>query len=208
MTADVLRVARVLHGTTAEGPGVRSAIWFQGCSIRCAGCINPHLFSSAGGSDLNVSDIVLAAVEGGVEGLTLIGGEPFDQPAPGAKLARMAQEQGLGVLAFSGHEYETLLHRDQDTQRFLGAIDLLVDGPYQAWNQETGRALVGSTNQRFIHISDRYSSYRPEISANRVDIRVLPDGSIDVAGFLDTSKLNDLMEATGTTRKARRTITE
>jgi anaerobic ribonucleoside-triphosphate reductase activating protein len=204
----VLRVARVLHGTTAEGPGLRSAIWFQGCSIRCIGCINPHLFSSTGGSDMAVSDIVLGAVAGRVEGLTLIGGEPFDQPAAGAKLARKAQEQGLGVIAFSGYEYETLRHRGKDTKRFLAAIDLLVDGPYQAWNQETDRALVGSTNQRFVHISDRYSSYRPEIAANRVDVRVLPDGSIDVAGFLDMSNLRNLLEATGTRRKARRATSE
>ncbi|TPV48563.1 radical SAM protein [Pseudarthrobacter phenanthrenivorans] len=204
MTTEALRIARVLHGTTAEGPGLRTAVWFQGCSIRCRGCINPHLFSPNGGNDMTVSDIVLTAVASGVEGLTLIGGEPFDQPAAGAKLASEAQVQGLGVIAFSGYEYETLRNRDRDTKRFLAGIDLLVDGPYQAWNQETDRALVGSTNQRFIHISDRYRSYSPETAANRVDIRVLPDGSVDVAGFLDRSKLNDLLKATRTTRKARR----
>jgi anaerobic ribonucleoside-triphosphate reductase activating protein len=151
-----------------------------------------------------VNDIVLGAIAGEVEGLTLIGGEPFDQPSAGAKLVREVQEQGLGVIAFSGYEYETLRDRDEDTKRFLAGIDLLVDGPYQAWNQETDRALVGSTNQRFIHISERYRSYRPEIAANRVDIRVLPDGSVEVAGFLDTNSLQNLAEATGTSRKARR----
>ncbi|MFF1254808.1 4Fe-4S single cluster domain-containing protein [Pseudarthrobacter sp. NPDC058329] len=208
MTTEVLRIARVLHGTTAEGPGLRTAVWFQGCSIRCRGCINPHLFSPSGGSDMTVSDIVLGAIAGEVEGLTLIGGEPFDQSSAGAKLAIEAQEQGLGVIAFSGYEYETLRDRDQATKSFLAEIDLLIDGPYQAWNQETNRALVGSTNQRFIHISDRYRSYRPEIAANRVDIRVLPDGSIDVAGFLDMDSLNNLLEATKTSRKARRSTTE
>ncbi|MGN8131756.1 4Fe-4S single cluster domain-containing protein [Paenarthrobacter sp. 22069] len=204
MTTDVLRVARILHGTTAEGPRLRSAIWFQGCSIRCTGCINPHLFIPSGGCDVRVSDIVLGALAGEVEGLTLIGGEPFDQPSAGAKLAREAQEHGLGVIAFSGYEYEALRDRDADTREFLAGIDLLVDGPYQAWNQEKDRALVGSTNQRFIHISDRYRSYRPEIAANRVDIRVRPDGSVEVAGFLNTENLQNLAEATGTGRKARR----
>ncbi|WP_307613497.1 4Fe-4S single cluster domain-containing protein [Pseudarthrobacter sp. W1I19] len=204
----MLRIARVLHGTTAEGPGLRTAVWFQGCSIRCMGCINPHLFSPSGGSDVTVSDIVLGAMAGEVEGLTLIGGEPFDQPSAGAKLVTEAQEQGLGVIAFSGYEYEMLRDRDEDTKRFLAGIDLLVDGPYQAWKQETGRALVGSTNQRFIHISDRYRSYQPDMAANRVDIRILPDGSIDVAGFLDTDALKNLLEATGTSRKPRRAIAE
>jgi len=206
--AEVLRIARVLHGTTAEGPGLRTAIWFQGCSIRCDGCINPHLFSPAGGNDMSADDILQDAMSSSVEGLTLIGGEPFDQPVAGAELARKAQRLGLGVIAFSGYEYESLRSGGGGTEEFLAAIDLLVDGPYEAGNPEKERALVGSTNQRFIHLSGRYRSYRPEIAANRVDIRILPDGSIDVAGFLDTNDLNDLLEATGTKRKARRTTSE
>ena len=73
-----LAVARVLHRTTAEGPYLRSAVWIQGCSIRCPGCINPHLFEFAEGT---VAPTVLAEeiVAANVEGLTLLGGEPFDQ---------------------------------------------------------------------------------------------------------------------------------
>lgn len=204
MTTEVLRIARVLHGTTAEGPGLRTAVWFQGCSIRCMGCINPHLFSPSGGSDEKVGNILQGAIDSRVEGLTLIGGEPFDQPAAGARLAKEAKKLGLGVIAFSGYDYESLRSRGGDTEEFLAAIDLLVDGPYQAWNPETERALVGSTNQRFMHFSERYGSYQPDIADNRVDIRVLPDGSVEVAGFLDTNSLQNLAEATGTSRKARR----
>jgi anaerobic ribonucleoside-triphosphate reductase activating protein len=157
---------------------------------------------------MTVRAILQGAASSRVEGLTLIGGEPFDQPRGAAKLAKEAQDLGLGVIAFSGYEYESLLNRGEDTTEFLAAIDLLVDGPYQGWNQETDRALVGSTNQRFIHISDRYSSYNPENATNRVDIRVLADGSIDVAGFLDTSSLKNLLESTGTKRRARRATAE
>lgn len=203
MTEAQLRVGRVLHGTTAEGPGLRSAVWFQGCSIQCAGCINPHLFNARGGTDVPVAKIVDEALEAGVEGLTLIGGEPFDQTAAGAVLADAAQALGLGVLAFSGYDYETLQGRDEPTDAFLAAIDLLVDGPYQMWSPETQRALVGSTNQRFIHLTNRYENYRPEITGNRVDVRVRADGSIEVAGFLDTTGLTALTEATGARRVSR-----
>jgi len=206
--AEVLRIARVLHGTTAEGPGLRTAIWFQGCSIRCDGCINPHLFSPTGGNGVSADDILREAISTGVEGLTLIGGEPFDQPVAGAELARKAQKLGLGVIAFSGYEYESLRGRGESTEEFLASIDLLVDGPYQVWNPEERRALVGSTNQRFIHLSGRYRTYQPDIATNRVDIRIRPDGSIDIAGFLDSEGLRDLLEATGTTRKARRITSE
>ncbi|BAS07737.1 anaerobic ribonucleoside-triphosphate reductase-activating protein [Arthrobacter sp. Hiyo4] len=132
LTDGHLQVARVFHGTTAEGPGLRTAVWFQGCSIQCKGCINPHLFNPRGGTRTPIAELVEQAVAAGVEGLTLIGGEPFDQPVSGAALASTAQERGLGVIAFSGYEYESLLDRDDDTKAFLAATDLLVDGPYQA----------------------------------------------------------------------------
>ncbi len=200
----MLRVGRVLHGTTAEGPGLRTAIWFQGCSIRCTGCINPHLFNPRGGTQLPVAGIIEDAVAAGVEGLTLIGGEPFDQPDAGHSLATAARAAGLGVIAFSGYEYETLRDRDDTTRAFLATVDLLVDGPYQEWNPETERALVGSGNQRFIHLTDRYQNYRPELVRNRVDIRVRPDGTIEVAGFLDSSGLMDLGGLITSTRTLRK----
>ncbi|WP_422758973.1 4Fe-4S single cluster domain-containing protein [Paenarthrobacter sp. C1] len=200
----MLRVGRVLHGTTAEGPGLRTAIWFQGCSIKCKGCINPHLFSSRGGTQLPVAGIIKDAVAAGVEGLTLIGGEPFDQPNAGHALATAAHDAGLGVIAFSGYEYETLRDRDDSTRAFLAEVDLLVDGPYQDWNPETERALVGSGNQRFIHLTDRYRNYRPELVRNRIDIRVGPDGTIKVAGFLDSASLEELGGLTSSTRTLRR----
>lgn len=199
----MLRVGRILHGTTAEGPGLRTAIWFQGCSIRCKGCINPHLFSPHGGTQLPVAGILEDAVAAGVEGLTLIGGEPFDQPSAGQALAAAARAAGLGVIAFSGYEYEALRDQDDSTRAFLAEVDLLVDGPYQDWNPETERALVGSVNQRFIHLTDRYKNYRPELVRNRVDIRVRPDGTIEVAGFLDSASLQDLGRLTSSTRTLR-----
>ena len=204
MTEGYIRVSRVLHGTSAEGPGLRTAIWFQGCSIRCKGCINPHLFSSRGGINTPITEIVDQAVAAGVEGLTLIGGEPFDQPGAGSVLASAAQERGLGVIAFSGYEYESLRGRDEVTDAFLASVDLLIDGPYQATNPEVHRALVGSTNQRFIHLKDRYKNYSPESSPNKVDVRVLPDGSIQVAGYLDSPGLSRLTESIHTSRAFRR----
>jgi anaerobic ribonucleoside-triphosphate reductase activating protein len=114
---------------------------------------------------MSISDVIGGAVAAGVEGLTLIGDEPFDQPAGGAALASAAQERGLGVIAFSGYEYESLLGREEATGGFLAATDLLVDGPYLTENPEAHRALVGSSNQRFIHLRERYEAYQPEIVA-------------------------------------------
>jgi anaerobic ribonucleoside-triphosphate reductase activating protein len=140
------------------------------------------------------------AVAAGVEGLTLIGGEPFDQPASGAALASATQERGLGVIGFSGYEYESLLGRDEATRALLAGTDLLVDGPCQARNPETHRALVCSSNQCFIHLTERYKAYKPEVVTNRIVVRVRPDGSIDVAGFLDADGVKGLLQTTEPSR--------
>jgi anaerobic ribonucleoside-triphosphate reductase activating protein len=172
-----LQVGRLLSGTTAEGPGRRTAVWTQGCSIRCAGCINPHLFTTRGGHAVAITTIVEAALASGDEGLTLLGGEPFDQAEAVGELSATARRAGLGVIAFSGYTHAELAARVD-----LSSVDLLVDGPYVKERPEGRRPLVGSENQRFIHLTDRYVGQLPW--SNTVEVRVRPDGSIDLAGFL------------------------
>jgi anaerobic ribonucleoside-triphosphate reductase activating protein len=180
-----LRLARVLLGTTAEGPGLRAAVWVQGCSIRCRGCINPHLFSPRGGDPYDPAKLADQAVAQGCEGLTLLGGEPFDQAAACAELAEAARRAHLGVITFTGYELESLSRRDESCRRLIAATDLLVDGPYRQQEAETERSLVGSANQRFLHLTDRYADFDPCRHANRVDIRISATGEAEVAGFLD-----------------------
>jgi anaerobic ribonucleoside-triphosphate reductase activating protein len=182
---------------------LRTAIWVQGCSIRCSGCINPHLFSPTGGEIIPKEQIIEDAVAAGVEGLTLLGGEPFDQAGPLARLASLAHSQGLGVITFTGYEFDDLACRDQNAQSLLADTDLLVDGPYRARIPEEKRALVGSTNQRFIHLTDRYADYDPESKPNRLHVRIGPDGTADVAGFLSSEALKSLLDGTGLKRARR-----
>jgi anaerobic ribonucleoside-triphosphate reductase activating protein len=198
-----LRLARVLLGTTAEGPGLRAAVWVQGCSIRCRGCINPHLFDSRGGEVHEPIGLVGRAVAHGCEGLTLLGGEPFDQAAACAELAEAGRKAGLGVITFTGYELEVLRDRDANCRRLIGATDLLVDGPYRRHEAETERSLVGSSNQRFLHLTDRYADFDPIRHANRVDIRISATGEAEVAGFLGEPDVKQLMQLLDARRGAR-----
>ena len=197
----MLRIARVLHHTTSEGPGTRTAIWVQGCSIRCHGCINPHLFSTRGGYDISPANLIDEAESTGCEGITILGGEPFDQASACAELAETAQTAGLGVIVFTGYRHEELTARGPAELRLLDNTDCLVDGPYEADNPENRRALVGSTNQRFVHLTDRYSSYNPHRETNQVDIRIKPDGTVELAGFLTTDKLTTMSRSIGHRRR-------
>lgn len=195
-------VSRVLHATTAEGPGLRTAVWVQGCSIRCSGCINPQLFSFDGGYELAPESVVEEALLARVEGLTLLGGEPFDQAQQLAALASHAQANGLGVITFTGYAFEALKEDDR-MHALLSATDLLIDGPYEKDFPEMKRALVGSTNQRFIHLSNRYEDYQPEATRNRIELRIAPDGTAEMAGFMNSDDLANFTTSTWT-RRARR----
>src|SRR5919198_2604401 len=86
-----LSIAQVVPATEAEGPGLRFALWFQGCPLRCPGCCNPEMLPFEGGTPMSVAEVLRqveeAARDHGVEGITLLGGEPFAHAAGAAALA-------------------------------------------------------------------------------------------------------------------------
>src|SRR5438270_9754122 len=97
-----LQVAQTVACTEAEGPGRRFALWLQGCPLRCPGCCNPEMLPFAGGELMPVSGLTeqvrRAADRDGVEGITLLGGEPTAQAEGASALARSARALGLSVM--------------------------------------------------------------------------------------------------------------
>jgi anaerobic ribonucleoside-triphosphate reductase activating protein len=87
--------------------------------------------------------------------------------------------------------------KDRSVQRLLNATDLLVDGPFVSNQPEPHRALAGSTNQRFIHFTPRYLGLGMEATApNRLEARVSPNGTVDLAGFLTNLQLDAFLAST------------
>ena len=188
-----MRIARIWHNTASEGPGLRTAIWLQGCSIGCHGCINPHLWSFQGGQEVNIEHLADEILGLDVEGITLLGGEPFDQAAECYELSRRVRDEGKGVVTFSGYTYEKLLKEERsDWASLLSVTDLLVDGPYESELPEEDRAWVGSTNQRFLNLTNRYVDVDPKVVNNRIEMRVLPSGVMEVCGFASENQLKEL----------------
>lgn len=179
-----LRVAHIERATCAEGPGTRWAIWAQGCSIGCAGCCNPHTWDAGAGTTYSVADLIDQMLVAPVEGVTLLGGEPFDQPDGMATLAEAAQRAGLGVMTFTGYRHEALRRGSRPGwAALLGATDLLVDGPYLEDRRDTGRPWVGSSNQRFIHLTDRYRSLALDDGRDQIEVRIRRDGAVAINGW-------------------------
>src|SRR5687768_8251948 len=110
MSEDRIQIAQIVPSTEAEGPGRRFAIWFQGCPLRCVGCCNPEMLSFTGGHPYTAAEITarveLARDRQGIEGITLLGGEPFAHVAGATELAEAAQRRKLSVMVFSGFTLE------------------------------------------------------------------------------------------------------
>lgn len=182
-----LRVGQMVEDTEAEGPGRRFAIWTQGCSIRCPQCCNPHLFAERGGSLWNVDELVSKIRHvPNIEGISVLGGEPFDQPDALNALCEQTRSAGLSVLVFSGYRIEELNERGAK----LDGIDILVDGRYVAEMPETRRRWVGSSNQRIHGLTPegQRAVSRFEAHGNTIEIR-LRRSELTVNGWPTTQKV-------------------
>ncbi len=157
-----IRIAQTVSVTEAEGPGRRFAIWVQGCPLRCAECCNPEMLTFEGGSDVEMDQLladILAARELGIEGITLIGGEPFAHASSLSALAAEVRKAGLSVMVFSGYMLSELQQMNDDgVQTLLSETDILVDGRYDRTQPDTTRRWIGSANQQIHFLSDRYSA--------------------------------------------------
>ena len=183
-----IQVAQIVPCTEAEGPGRRFALWFQGCPLRCPGCCNPEMLPFDGGTAIPlgvlVEQIEEAARSHGVEGVTLLGGEPLAHAAGAAALAHAVRERELSVMIFSGYTLEEArLLPDPAIADLLAQTDILVDGPYLRDRPETRRRWIGSANQRIHFLSERYRSDDPRwLLPNTLEIR-LRGPELTVNGF-------------------------
>ena len=145
-------VASINKCTEVEGPFKRLCIWFQGCNIRCKGCCNPD-YQQLVPKNLMTLDEIISIIketqkEFGIEGVTFSGGEPsLQQNLP--ILTNKIKELGLGVISFTGYNYE-------DVKDCFVGCDVVLDGAYKQAEKETQRRLLGSKNKRIICLTERY----------------------------------------------------
>jgi anaerobic ribonucleoside-triphosphate reductase activating protein len=192
-------LSRLHFPVTTLGPGRRLGIWLQGCSIRCPGCLSVDTWAADRG--LTTTEALVDALLPWLpeaEGLTISGGEPFDQPAALKVLLReLRRLSPLDILVYSGHPFGALAGWLRENP---GLIDALISEPYDESIAQT-LALRGSDNQRLHLLTElgraRFSAFeRPaRRDDRRFDVMFDADGGVWLAGIPARDDLHRLREA-------------
>ncbi len=146
---------RIYHNSVVDGPGRRSVVQVSGCSIRCPGCYVPDTHYRHDGKLVSVSSVVREVLSRSAEhdGVTILGGEPFDQAGPVAELVSRLNRFNQQILVYSGNTLGTLIARhDPCVDYILTHIDVLIDGPFEQFLNAKPEEYRGSSNQQLYRL--------------------------------------------------------
>jgi anaerobic ribonucleoside-triphosphate reductase activating protein len=180
--AERLRLHAFEPASRANGPGPRAVLWTQGCTLGCPGCFNPETHAFTGGEQVDADELAeRVAGLGGIEGVTVSGGEPLQQRrALLAFLRRLRERTRLSVLVFTGFTWEEV-RRFPEAEALLGCIDVLLAGRYDA-ARHLGRGLLGSANKTAHFLTDRYGP--ADLAAvPPAEVVITADGEVVASGI-------------------------
>ena len=147
LSEPMIAVAQIVPATNAEGPGRRFALWFQGCPLRCPGCCNPEMLPFGGGTLMRVADIVAqmqqAQEQHAIDGITLLGGEPFAHASGAAALAMAAHSLDMSVMIFTGYWLEDIRQNTDTNMHVLLLYRHLSRWPLRARKCRKKRRWIG-----------------------------------------------------------------
>jgi anaerobic ribonucleoside-triphosphate reductase activating protein len=194
-----VRVGRRMERCHVLGPGVRAVVWVTGCRLRCRECMTPEFLAFDVGDEVPVDELTgwILGIDG-IDGVTFSGGEPFEQAAALAAVADgvRAESPELTFMAFTGYTVQRLRRRGTEHQRrLLGALDLIVDGPYLPERHSDVR-WRGSSNQRLHALTARAAGFAADEEPSAgVEVTVDPDGGFAIAGVPPTRGFRPHLEA-------------
>lgn len=153
---DIIRVSGIANDSIVDGPGIRLALFVQGCPHKCEGCHNPQTHDFNGGSDMTLGEIYdKIAANPLLDGVTFSGGEPFCQAYKLSELGEAIRSAGLNIVTYTGYTFEYLLKNSNDDNgylKLLNVTDYLVDGPFIKSQKNLMLRFKGSENQRILDV--------------------------------------------------------
>jgi anaerobic ribonucleoside-triphosphate reductase activating protein len=184
---------------TNLGPGKRIVLWLEGCSLKCNGCMAVSMQKKKEYHKRSVIELisVIKDASEGLDGITISGGEPFEQSESLFELVQLIRrETNLNILVYSGYTIEELREFGDVTNKVLEVIDILIDGRFE--QQNTNKKLWrGSDNQDFhilSRLANKYSHYaNAEYHGKReLSIEMIGDYIFKVIGVPERGFLEDL----------------
>lgn len=145
-----LRVVEIIPGTTVDGPGFRTAIYFAGCGHKCPGCHNPSTWPFDAGQDMTIDEI-MQIIDAERCDVTFSGGDPMYQAESIIPLAKTLKESGYNIWCYTGFKYEEI-KKIPAMSALLPYLDVLVDGPFIESQKDISLLFRGSANQRLIDL--------------------------------------------------------
>lgn len=179
----------IIENEYLYGPGKRLLLFTQGCSVRCAGCVNSHLWSFGCGKNITATEILGICKDNGVDGITLHGGEPLDQPSAVWEAVKLLKKNGYSVILFTGYTKKEL---SGDQIRVWNSADIVVSGRFVESKKNLYMQFRGSTNQRVYTHKGKYKDYKVA-DGQTVAILTLDDkGVLNVKGFF-SDEIKDII---------------
>lgn len=157
-----LRIAGIEEESIVDGPGIRFVVFTQGCKHKCKDCHNPETHKMDGGYEVDIKSIVEKIKSNALlDGITISGGEPFEQALKASILAGKVKEMGLNVVTYTGYTFEELLEKmktSKEYEQLLMATDILIDGSFDINKRDLTIPFRGSSNQRIINVKKSFKN--------------------------------------------------
>ena len=145
-----MKIIKIIDGTSVDGPGLRTSIYFSGCSHHCPGCQNPQTWDINAGNDTDIDDVLKTVIDNDFD-VTFSGGDPLFQVEEATELAKRIKHIGKNIWCYTGYTYEQIL-ADSRLSQILPFIDVLVDGRFDINLRDISLRFRGSANQRLIDV--------------------------------------------------------
>jgi anaerobic ribonucleoside-triphosphate reductase activating protein len=183
-----INIHSVINSSRVNGPGDRFVIWTQGCRKGCKNCYNPETWSHYKNNLILIDEIFESIKNSSATGVTISGGDPFEQPEELFYLLTKIKQLDLsdGVIVFTGFTIDEIRVREE-LNKSLDYIDVLIDGLYIE-EKRISSGLAGSSNQEFYFLTDKISRDKIVID-QEVEIHSLGE-LIQITGFPLIDKIN------------------
>ncbi|NDV57819.1 anaerobic ribonucleoside-triphosphate reductase activating protein [Bacteroides sp. 519] len=147
-----LSILNIVHDTTVDGPGFRTAIYSAGCAHQCPGCHNPQSWNINNGSLYSVDTLMDIIKADEFANVTFSGGDPFTQIEGFTELARRIKlETKKSIWCYTGYLFEQIVKSPRLSQ-ILPYVDVIVDGRFVDALKDEDLRFRGSSNQRIIDV--------------------------------------------------------